>query len=197
MDFGKILRRLEVLVDGSAVLCCDDVDGKTNYGNVYQKGALINMCLDIIIREESKGEKGILWVMQNLAKKYGKEKPFKDDELINEIVEMTYPKVNDFFKNHVEGNTPINYMDYFAKVGLTMGDTEVPLPSILFKDNKSPFFIPNPDESGTVRYIVDGLNSSIEKMGLKVGDIFLGLDGKMLPEIKKEIQREIKNYTFN
>ena len=30
-------------------------------------------------------------------------------------------------------------MDYFAKVGLTMGDTEVPLPSILFKDNKSPF----------------------------------------------------------
>ena len=164
---------------------------QTNYGNVYQKGALINMCLDIIIREESKGEKGILWVMQNLAKKYGKEKPFKDDELINEIVEMTYPKVNDFFKNHVEGNTPINYMDYFAKVGLTMGDTEVPLPSILFKDNKSPFFIPNPDESGTVRYIVDGLNSSIEKMGLKVGDIFLGLDGKMLPEIKKENASQI------
>ena len=40
--------------------------------------------------------------MQNLAKKYGEEKPFKDDKLINEIVEMTYPKVNDFFKNHVE-----------------------------------------------------------------------------------------------
>ncbi len=38
MDFGKILRRLEVLVDGSAVLCCDDVDGKTNYGNVFDIG---------------------------------------------------------------------------------------------------------------------------------------------------------------
>ena len=79
----------------------------------------------------------------------------------------------------------------FCKVGLTMGDTEVPLPSILFKDNKSPFFIPNPDENGKVRYIVDGLNSSIEKMGLKVGDIFLGLDGKMLPEIKKENASQI------
>jgi len=38
MDFGKIFRRLEVLVDGSAVLCCDDVDGKTNYGNVFEIG---------------------------------------------------------------------------------------------------------------------------------------------------------------
>ena len=38
MDFGKIFRRLEVLVDGTAVLCCDDVDGKTNYGNVFEIG---------------------------------------------------------------------------------------------------------------------------------------------------------------
>ena len=28
-------------------------------------------------------------------------------------------------------------------------------------------------------------------MGLKVGDIFLGLDGKMLPEIKKENASQI------
>ena len=34
----EIFRRLEVLVDGTAVLCCDDVDGKTNYGNVFEIG---------------------------------------------------------------------------------------------------------------------------------------------------------------
>ena len=164
---------------------------QTNYGNVYQKGALINMCLDIIIRENSSGEKGILSVMQDLAKKYGKEKPFKDNLLIDEIISMTYPQVADFFKNHVEGKVPINYMEYLNKVGLTMGETEVPLPSILFKDNQNPFFEPQPDQDGKVRYVVTGLNDTIESMGVEIGDIFLGLDGKMLPEIKKENAEQI------
>ena len=159
---------------------------QTNYANVYQKGALINMCLDIIIREQSGGDKGILWVMQNLAQRYGTEKPFQDDALIDEIVAMTYPEVGEFFKTHVEGNTPIDYMDYFSKVGLTMGETEVPLPSILFKDNQSPFFTPQPNASGVVQYVVTDLNTTIEAMGVQVGDLFLGLDGKMLPEIKQE-----------
>ncbi len=159
---------------------------QSNYANVYQKGALINMCLDLIIREQSGGEKGILWVMQNLAKRYGTDKPFKDPELIDEIVAMTYPEVGVFFKNHVEGTTPINYLDYFKKVGLMMGETEVPLPSILFKDNQSPFFSPQPNKNGVVQYVVNGLNTTIEKMGVKEGDVFLGLDGKMLPEIKQE-----------
>ena len=164
---------------------------QTNYGNVYQKGALINMCLDIIIREQSEGEHGILWVMQNLAKRYGTEKPFKDDELIDEIISMTYPEVGDFFRAHVEGKTPIDYMEYFTKVGLTMGDTEVPLKSILFKDDQNPFFIPKPNNEGVVQYVVDGLNTTIEAMGVKVGDVFLGLNNKMLPEIKQENSDEI------
>jgi MoaA/NifB/PqqE/SkfB family radical SAM enzyme len=35
---GKILRTLEVLVDGQAVLCCDDATGQTNFGNVFDIG---------------------------------------------------------------------------------------------------------------------------------------------------------------
>ena len=38
MGGGRILRQMEVLVDGQAVLCCDDADGKTNYGNVFELG---------------------------------------------------------------------------------------------------------------------------------------------------------------
>jgi predicted metalloprotease with PDZ domain len=164
---------------------------QTNYGNVYQKGALINMCLDIIIREQSSGERGILWVMQNLAMRYGTEKPFKDDELINEIITMTYPEVGLFFKDHVEGTKPINYMEYFKKVGLTIGEADVPLRSILFKDDQNPFFTPKPNDDGNVVYFVDGLNTTIKNMGVKKGDIFLGLDGKMIPEINQENINEI------
>ena len=35
---GKILRTLEVLVDGQAVLCCDDATGQTDFGNVFDIG---------------------------------------------------------------------------------------------------------------------------------------------------------------
>lgn len=35
---GKILRTLEILVNGQAVLCCDDATGQTNFGNVFDIG---------------------------------------------------------------------------------------------------------------------------------------------------------------
>lgn len=38
MGGGRILRQMEILVDGQAVLCCDDADGKTDYGNVFESG---------------------------------------------------------------------------------------------------------------------------------------------------------------
>ena len=89
-----------------------------NYGNVYQKGALIGMTLDILLREESKGEYGVRNLMKDLSIKYGQHQPFKDDEILAEIVSMTYPSVGEFFKNHLTGNVAINYDDYFAKVGV-------------------------------------------------------------------------------
>ena len=157
-----------------------------NYGNVYQKGALINMCLDIIIREKSGGEKGILWVMKNLAQRYGNKKPFQDADLIDEIVAMTYPEVGSFFTEHIVGTTPINYNDYFSKVGLVEGETEAALPAVIFKDAQNPVFTPQDFEDKGRFLVITGLNSSLESMGLKLGDVFLGLDGKMLPEINQE-----------
>jgi len=58
---------------------------KTQYLNVYEKGALIGMCIDIIIREKSNGERGILDLMQKLSKEFGVEKAFNDNELFDKI----------------------------------------------------------------------------------------------------------------
>ncbi len=89
-----------------------------NYANVYEKGALIGMCIDILMREASDGNRGILSLMKELSLKYGENKPFDDDKIIAEITEMTYPSVGEFLKTHVEGSTPINYQEFFNKVGL-------------------------------------------------------------------------------
>ncbi len=98
---------------------------KANYYNVYQKGALIGMCLDIILREESKGEKGILSVMKELSEKYGVDQPFEDDKIIDEITAMTYPAVGQFFKDHVIGTNPIDYDLYFERAGLSFQEGKI------------------------------------------------------------------------
>ena len=98
---------------------------KENYVNVYQKGALIGMCIDILMRKESNGTRSMLSLMKELSVKYGKNKPFEDDKLIAEITEMTYPSVGEFLKTHVEGDVPINYDEFFQIIGLTKGETQV------------------------------------------------------------------------
>ena len=96
-----------------------------NYFNVYQKGALIGMCIDILMREESNGNRGILSLMKELSMKYGKNRPFEDDLLIEEIVLMTYPTIGEFFETHVIGTTPIDYDVFFEKVGLIKNESKV------------------------------------------------------------------------
>ena len=64
---------------------------KDQYLNVYQKGALIGMCLDIIIRENSHGDRGILDLMRKLSNEYGVSKAFNDADLFKKITELTYP----------------------------------------------------------------------------------------------------------
>lgn len=92
---------------------------KEQYLNVYQKGALIGMCIDIIIREKSNGERGILNLMQQLSKEYGVHKAFKDEELFAKITALTYPEVGNFLSTYVSGSTPIPYDIFLAKVGIS------------------------------------------------------------------------------
>lgn len=98
---------------------------KENYANVYMKGALIGMCLDILMRENSDGNRSWLTLMKELSNKYGKNKPFEDDDLVKEITEMTYPAVGEFLTTHVVGKNPINYDVFFEKAGLHFAEAKV------------------------------------------------------------------------
>lgn len=95
------------------------------YGNVYQKGALIGLALDIKLRELSKGKYGVLNLMKDLSQTYGKDKSFKDEELFDKIAALTYPEIRDFFTKYVEGAEPLPYTEIFQKVGITYQPTGV------------------------------------------------------------------------
>lgn len=148
---------------------------KDQYLNVYEKGALIGMCIDIIIREKSNGERGILDMMQKLSAEYGAEKPFNDEELFDKIVSITYPEVGAFIKTHIEGTTPINYDEFFAKVGVGKGKIQVPMNPFL-KNETTPLVTIN---SATKEIIVRSdleANELMKSLGMKGGDIILAVN---------------------
>ncbi len=163
-----------------------------NYANVYEKGALINMALDILIREKSEGERGVLWLMKELSKKYGKDTPFEDDMLIDEIVAMTYPEVGVFFNKHVIGNQPIDYSEYFAKVGLAMIQEDIQ--TGYFLDDQTAFIDVNEEEGNNV-FVRDNmnLNSFFINLGLQGGDVFRTFNGE---EVTLETMRQIVTRSY-
>ncbi len=149
-----------------------------NYFNVYQKGALIGMCIDILMREESDGNRSMLSLMKELSAKYGTNKPFNDDSLISEITAMTYPSVGEFLTAHVEGTTPINYDDFFKRAGLKMGIAEVET-NYIFAGGQNIIFSGDPVK-GIFFTSVALKNSFWKAQGIQGGDVIKKVNGKDL-----------------
>jgi predicted metalloprotease with PDZ domain len=91
---------------------------KDQYGNVYEKGALIGMCLDIRLRQLSNGELGLQKLIQNLSNEYGKDKAFKDEELFDVITKLSYPEVGVFLKQYISGTDALPVTEDLTKAGL-------------------------------------------------------------------------------
>ena len=151
------------------------------YYNVYQKGALIGVNLDILLRDLSNGAYGVQNLMADLAKKFGKNQAFKDDELFEEITKITYPEVGEFLRTYVSGDQPLPFKETFAKVGIDYKDREKFMTTDV---GISQFVIGVNPEMGTI-YInnEDGLNAFGKALGLKNGDVIKKVNGHDFPEL--------------
>lgn len=156
------------------------------YYNVYQKGALIGMCLDITLRELSDGAYGVQNMMADLSKKYGKSQAFDDASLFDVITEMTYPEVGEFLTTYVGGTTPIPYAKYFEKVGVLYSavDSVMDYSMGITQSNVGINF-----ESGEI-YIQneEALDAFGKALGLKDGDIIRKMNGNDFPKLGPEVQ---------
>jgi predicted metalloprotease with PDZ domain len=152
------------------------VEYADQYDNVYEKGALIAMCLDIRLRQLSNGKYGILNLIFDLSNKYGKDKPFKDDELFDEIGKLTYPEIKQFLLTYVSGNKPLPLEETFKSVGVQF------VPEVETKD--SIFSLGgiglslNPETGKIVIKNASGMNDLGKEMGYHVNDLFEMVNGK-------------------
>lgn len=156
----------------------------TQYGNVYEKGAVISMCLDILLRDLSNGAYGTQELMKALATKYGKNKSFNDEDLFNDIEKFTYPEVGDFLRKYVGGTSPLPMPDILGRVGI-----EFEKETVIYE-----FSLGNPDlnyNEVTKRLFVENA-SDLDEFGkelkLKKGDELNKLNGA---EIKIENVKEV------
>ena len=152
-----------------------DEEYESSYYNVYQKGALIGMSLDIRLRELSNGEMGILDLMKKLSNKYGKDKPFEDEELIPAIVELTYPEIQNFFDTYITGTTPIPYGDFFAKVGVE--ETESEVQTGVFLKGQQPYIDGNPQTKELFFREGIAFNSFLNELGAEPKDVIKSVNG--------------------
>jgi predicted metalloprotease with PDZ domain len=169
---------------------------KDQYLNVYEKGALIGMCIDIIIREKSNGERGILDLMQKLSSEYGVSKAFNDNELFAKITELTYPEVGDFLKTYVSGPTPIPYGTYLAKVGVAKALIKIP-GNIFEKGDIQYIAITDKKNEIIVNSNIE-LNDFFTNLGLVGGDIIIAVNDKNYTSKKvNEILYDCENWKEN
>ncbi len=149
---------------------------KSQYLNVYEKGALIGMCLDILIREKSGGEKGVLDLMQDLTHLYGPNRPFDDEELFGRIVLQTYPEVGEFLNTYVAGPNPIPYDRFFEKMGVTKA--KIKIPANPFVAGQTPFITIKPGTKDIMIPTGMELNAFLKNVGVRGGDVIKSVNGK-------------------
>ena len=166
------------------------------YLNVYEKGALIGMCIDIIIREKSNGARGILDLMQKLSSEYGVSKAFNDNELFAKITELTYPEVGDFLKTYVSGPTPIPYQTYLAKVGVAKALIKIPV-NIFEKGDKQYIAVTDKNDEIIVNSNME-LNDFFTNLNLIGGDIIMAVNEKNYSQQNiNEILYDCENWKEN
>jgi predicted metalloprotease with PDZ domain len=149
---------------------------KDEYANVYEKGALIGMCLDLKLRILSGGSYGIQNLMTDLSKTYGRNTSFKDDELFAEIEKLTFPEIGDFLNRYVGGPEPLPYKEMLAAAGIAYSEQKSEKG---FSLGNVPFSF-NPETGRLVVLSTKNLNEFGREIGYREGDELFSFNGTEL-----------------
>jgi predicted metalloprotease with PDZ domain len=164
------------------------------YYNVYQKGALIALCLDLRLRKLSGGTYGLINLMLDLSKKYGKNKAFSDDQLFEEIAKLTYPEVKEFFYRHVKGIEALPLREALSFAGVYYKPEEK------FEDFSlgltSSDLTVKPHENKPMLHIssTKNLNAMGLALGFEEGDILIAINDEKLPDLGPELGQMLQRH---
>lgn len=146
------------------------------YANVYEKGALIGMCLDLLLLDLSDGEYDIRELLNDLSKKYGINRSFKDEDLFDVIETFSFPEIRVFFQRYIEGSEPLPIKEYLQYAGADFFQGES------FSVNTIGGILLAYDAEQDALVVVDAshLDKFGDQMGYEVGDVLISFIGKKI-----------------
>lgn len=157
------------------------------YGNVYQKGALISLCLDIKLRKLSNGKYGMQNLVAELGSKYGVNKSFKDEELFAEITKMTYPEIGDFLNKYVAGSEPLPLQEVLGLAGIIYEKESVRFDYSLGLEQEAVTIAQHEGKPKLAIGNADAVNSQGKALGFRKGDILLKINGETIPDLGPDL----------
>jgi predicted metalloprotease with PDZ domain len=154
---------------------------RRQYMNVYQKGALIALCLDLKLLQKSIGARNLASVLMEMGEDFGPFRAFNDDQLFDKLEALTYFDIGTFLRTYVDGNINLPIEEYMFNAGIVYKEKG------MIKDI-SP--LGGMENEGSLDINKDGQfyikdDSRLDefgkaKLGLKKGDILLAWNGTML-----------------
>ena len=138
----------------------------------YNKGELLGILLDLVVREASHGQASLRevfrWMNQNYAKK---GRFFSDSDGVREAAEaVSHTDLGWFFAKYVAGTEEIPWNDFFRGVGLRLVEGKSSTADAGFTASR------NFDGPMAVSAVTAG--SEAERAGLQTGDTILAINGK-------------------
>ncbi len=160
---------------------------KEQYGNVYQKGALIGFGLDITLRRLSQGKWNNQLLLQALSKEFGPSKSFQDNQLFDKIIQITHlPALDDFFQNYVAGAKALPIQTWLNQIGYVWDENQQEEAKTLGFDVQG-LTVNEATKRATIQSN-SAINALGQQMGLREKDELLAING-----LPTDLENFVKN----
>lgn len=157
----------------------------------YNKGQIVGVLLDILIRDRTDNRAGLDDVLRALNEEYAKAGRFYNESdglraVMEEAIRKKAPSADadltDFFRSYVSGTQEIPYSDFLARAGWTIRDTRQHRATLGFSVNR--------DSAAATTIASVDRESGASDAGLKEGDVLIGLNGETFPRAPERWLRD-------
>jgi predicted metalloprotease with PDZ domain len=154
-------------------------EGSISY---YNKGQIVGVLLDILIRDRTDNRAGLDDVLHALNEEYAKTGRFYNEseglrDVMEEVIRKKAPSADadlkDVFSRYISGTDEIPYAEFLERAGLVLRDNS---------QRRATFGFSVSRELATAASIVSiDRESGASEAGLKEGDVLIALNGETFP----------------
>jgi predicted metalloprotease with PDZ domain len=157
----------------------------------YNKGQIVGVLLDILIRDRTDNRAGLDDVLRELNEEYAKAGRFYDESeglrgAMEDVIRKKAPSADadlkDFFQRYVSGSDEIPYSDFLARAGWSIRDTSQRRAALGFSINR--------DSAASTSIASVDRESGASEAGLKEGDVLISLNGESFPRAPERWLRD-------